>query len=250
MNVLVNGLVINYRDIGKGKKTIFFLHGWASDSAAFNGLINSMGSQYRCITVDLPGFGKSQVPAEALTMADFADFVTSFLNKIKAKPDILIAHSNGGAIAINAVSSGKIKPKKMVLIASSGLREGRKLKKTVYKMIAKPAKAGLIILPEAKRTRIKKKLYGKIGSDYMIAENMKETFKNIVSYDIAGEAKAISVPTLLIYGSEDKATPLVMGRRLSDLIKGSELKIVDGAGHFVHQAEPEKAIAYIEEFIR
>jgi pimeloyl-ACP methyl ester carboxylesterase len=251
MNVIINGLVISYQDIGdKNNKAVLFLHGWADEGSSFKEFTHPLADRYRCILIDLPGFGSSETPSEALEMADFSDTISKFLDKIRVKPYAIIGHSNGGAIAVNAVSSGKAKPKKLILLASSGIRSGQKVKKRVYKIMAKPANAALKILPAHKRDKLKKSIYGKIGSDYLIVEKMKETFKNIVSYDISSDAGRLKLPTLLIYGSSDTSTPPEMGNELHNLIQDSRLKIIGGAGHFVHQDKSREVAEYIEDFLK
>lgn len=251
MNVIVDNRLVSYDDIGKkGSKTILFIHGWADSSATFKQLAASLAGKYRCISVDLPGFGSSQTPESAWNMHDFSDFIVKFLKKIQVKPYALVGHSNGGAIAVNAISSGSVAPDKLVLLASSGIRSGRKLKKTFYKFAAKPVKAGLSILPENKKRSLKKKLYSRIGSDYMVAENMKDVFKNIVAYDIAGEASALKLSTLLIYGEDDDATPPEIGEKLHGLIKGSDFVMINGAGHFLHHDKPDEVGKLIKDFLR
>lgn len=251
MNVVINGLIINYQDIGKKTgKAILFIHGWGDDSSSFESMSRHLSSAFRCISVDLPGFGRSETPANALGLSDFSDIIDKFLHKIQVKPEIIIGHSNGGAIAVKALADKKLKPKKLVLLASSGIRTGQKLKKTIYKVLAKPAKIGLAVIPNEKSESIKKKVYGRIGSDYLVSEHMKETFKNIVGYDISSDARKLDIPVLLIYGTNDTSTPLEMGEKLNKLIPGSELKTVKGAGHFIHHDNPELVNKYIEDFLR
>lgn len=251
MNVVVDNLLINYQDTGrKDGKVILFIHGWASDSSYFNGLMRPLGDKYRCLAVDLPGFGRSQVPSTPLDIPDFSDFIAGFCAKLRIRPYAVIGHSNGGAIAMNAIADKKINPRKLVLLASSGIRTGQRFKKTIYKALAKPAKAGLVLLPSRRRNIIKKKLYGKIGSDYMVSEDMKETFKNVVTYDVAADAAKLKIDTLLLYGSNDTSTPPEMGQKLQKLIKGSKMKTIEEAGHFLYQDSPRLVKDSVESFIR
>lgn len=249
MNVVVDGSIINYQDIGKKQaKTILFLHGWADEHSTFKSLAASLSSDYRCILVDLPGFGSSESPKSALDLPDFSNFIAEFLSKIHLKPDVIVGHSNGGAIAINAIATNKISTEKLVLLASAGIRAGSP-KKTAYKILAKPAKLTLKLLPKNQADKLKKTAYRQIGSDYLIAEHMKETFKKVVSYNVEGEAPNLKLPTLLIYGEADKDTPPAIGRRLNELIKGSELRIIP-SGHFVHHDQSSIVADSIRRFIK
>ncbi|HEX5455750.1 MAG TPA: alpha/beta hydrolase [Candidatus Saccharimonadales bacterium] len=251
MQVLVEDSIISYQDIGKKDgKVILFLHGWADESSNFKALASVFSDNYRCIIIDLPGFGGSEIPKEPLYLPDFSRKVAKFLVKIRTRPYAVIGHSNGGAIAINAISGNEISPKKLVLLASSGIRSGQSFKKTALKLLAKPAKASLIMVPAGKRKGLKRKLYARIGSDYMVAENMKDTFKHIVSYDISADAASLDLPVLLIYGEADKTTPPQMGRRLKEIIKSSRLETIPGAGHFIHLDKKDEVAGLIKGFLK
>lgn len=251
MQVLIEDSIISYQDAGKKDgKVILFLHGWADESSTFRTLANAFSDDYRCISIDLPGFGGSEPPKGPLKLPDFSERISKFLEKIHARPYAVIGHSNGGAIAVNAAANGTVKPKKMILLASSGIRGGQNFKKTALKLLAKPAKAGLAMVPAGKRKGIKRKLYGRIGSDYMVAENMQDTFRNIVAYDISDDAAKLDLPVLLIYGKEDKSTPPRMGERLNSLIKTSKLKIIPDAGHFIHLDKQQEVEKLIKGFLK
>lgn len=82
----------------------------------------------------------------------------------------------------------------------------------------------------------------------MLLPHMEQTFRRIINQDVAEDARKIKLPTLLVYGSADKATPVVYGRILHGEIAGSKLEVID-AGHFLHQAQPQKTAQLIEDFL-
>ena len=77
---------------------------------------------------------------------------------------------------------------------------------------------------------------------------MQGTFKKIVSEDVRLDAEKITVPTCLIYGELDTATPPVYGQLLQQMIEGSTLNVVQNADHFVHQGYTDAVYQYIREF--
>ena len=62
-------------------------------------------------------------------------------------------------------------------------------------------------------------------------------------------AKNVTIPTLLIWGADDTETPLADGKKLSELISGSELKALNKAGHFVHKEKSKEVARLIQEFL-
>ncbi|MGH7193496.1 MAG: alpha/beta fold hydrolase, partial [Candidatus Saccharimonadales bacterium] len=153
------------------------------------------------------------------------------------------------ALAIRALSLGIIKPEKLVLLAASGVRTGGSARRLVLKIIAKTGNVATLWLPGSQRRRLRERLYGAAGSDMLAAPHLQETFKKTVRQDVQGDAAKVEVPSLLIYASDDRAVPAEDGRRYHRLIKGSRLEVIKGAGHFVHNDQPEKVAALIEEFL-
>jgi len=249
MQVIVNNLPISYQVIGKGKN-VLMLHGWGDSSSSFSELAKGLAGKYRCILVDLPGFGSSGTPKEVLQLTDFADFIASFLKKISVdEVHAIIGHSNGGAIAISGLASGRLTSGRLVLLASAGVRDDQKVKKLALKSAAKTAKLATKFLPKSAQEKLRKKSYQAIGSDMYVNEDMQETFKNVVSHDIQQEAKLIKLPTLLVYGQNDTSTPLLYGQKLQACINNSKYVELEHAGHFVHHDKPDEVIGLIKEFL-
>lgn len=249
MQVVIDGILTNYQKTGSKQKTVLLIHGWADQASTFDPLTKQLSQEYSYVSVDLPGFGASQTPEKAWDIQAYSLFLDKFLKKIDLNPEIIIGHSNGGAITIYSIASQILKAKKIVLIASSGIRRNTK-KKSLLKISAKTAKIFTKPLPNSMQEKLKQKSYKAIGSDYLIAPNMKETFKNIVSYDVENDAQKISTPTLIIYGTDDKSTPAVYGKIFSDQIKNSKLEIIESGDHFIHQNKAREVADLINGFIR
>lgn len=248
MNVVVNGLMTNYQKAGKGK-VLVFLHGWGDDSGTFDKLIERLKGSFEIFALDLPGFGGTQAPPKAWGLANYAHFVADWQRKIgQEKIEAMIGHSFGGSVAIAGVSEGVLVPKKLVLLASAGVREKKPLTHKILWAGAKVGKIPLYLLPANKARRVKKYLYRKAGSDLMFLPHMRETFIRTVREDLRPRAKLISQPSLLIYGQKDRETPVRHGQILAKTIPNSRLETID-TGHFLHQEKPEKVAHSIKEFL-
>jgi len=250
MQIIVQGLLTHYQHSGQGK-TILLLHGWANSLDSFETLKAELITSYDVISVDLPGFGKTQTPKSAWNLDDYSQFVKDFLDKLNIpKIYCVVGHSNGGALAIRALSTKQISAQKLVLLASSGVRNSKGIKNIAIKAVAKSGKVATFWLSPSTKQKLQQKLYGTIGSDMLVAPHMKETFKLTVRQDIQADARKLDLPTLLIYGNKDKATPLKgVGEPLHRQIANSRLEIVDGADHFAHQTNPEQIQKLIMEFL-
>ncbi len=251
MQVVVSGLMTHYQRQGNGK-VVLLLHGWADRKETFQAILPALTEKYTVVTLDLPGFGQSQAPKEAWGLDDYAKFVQAFLKKLNiADLHGVIGHSNGGALAIRAVAQEQLEPKKLILLAASGVRDNHGVRKLGLKAVAKTGKAATFWLPKATKNKLQKKFYGTIGSDMLVAPELRETFKRTVKQDIQADAANIVIPTLLIYGEQDRATPIsAVGKRLHKLIKDSKLITVPDADHFVHHASSYDIAKTIIGFLR
>jgi pimeloyl-ACP methyl ester carboxylesterase len=249
MKIIVQNLAVEYRDEGAGK-TILLLHGWQDNLHTFDALVSLLSQTYRVIRLDLPGFGQSETPKEVWDLDNYVKFVENFIQKIHLQVDVLIGHSFGGRIAIKGAAKKNLQPNKIVLVNSAGIAKNNTLRNSVLKTGAKIAGAIIRIPPLSFwRKKWRKKIYESIGSDYLNAGAMKETFLKIIAEDLSTSAKKISAPTLLIWGENDTETPLSDGQRLAKLISNSRLEIIKNTGHFVHQEKPEEVAKLIRIFM-
>jgi len=250
MHVVVDSLLTSYEVMGKGE-VVVLLHGWGDRAAGLRGLQATLSDRRQVIAVDLPGFGGTQAPPEAWGLDEYAAFVGHFLEKIDAKPvQAFVGHSNGGAIAIRGIAQGSLQTDRLVLLASAGIRGEQKGKVGVLKMVAKAGKIASAPLPARAKNSLRRKLYQTAGSDFLVAEQLQETFKRIMQDDVRMDALKLHVPTLLVYGEQDMETPVRFGELFHELIADSTLEVLPGAGHFVHLDRPTEVVRAIEEFVR
>jgi pimeloyl-ACP methyl ester carboxylesterase len=250
MQVVVDGLLTNYQQQGKKGPVVLMVHGWGDRLQTYDSLAQQLSHSHRVVRLDLPGFGATQPPATTWGLIDYAGFLKHFLDKLDLEPETAIGHSNGGAVLIKATATAQLRPKRLVLLASAGIRYRRNVRKFTLNLVAKAGKALTFWLPLKQRQQLQKRLYGTIGSDYLAVPHLKETFKQTVAEDITSDANQINIPTLLIYGEHDTATPIsTVGLPLHQAIPESQLHIIHGADHFVHHQAEGKVMQLIKEFI-
>jgi pimeloyl-ACP methyl ester carboxylesterase len=248
MKIIVNSLAIEYLEDGTGP-VMLLMHGWKDNMHSFDPLIPELAKMSRVVRLDLPGFGASEAPKSAWFLADYAQFIKAFCQKLGINPEILVGHSLGGRIVIKSVSDGVLKPKKIILIASAGLAKTQTARNRSFSLVAKIGKVITFVPPFVFwRSYLRKKLYQKAGSDYLGAGELQQTFLNIIHEDLSANAARILIPTLLIWGDKDTETPPADALTLNRLIKGSRLEFLSGAGHFVHHDNPSAVARLMWEF--
>ncbi len=231
------------RDSGEGSECVLLMHGWGGSSNSLLGLAHDLECHYRVINIDLWGFGQSQTPPPFTNIFDYADMVMELLDALGIDSIHVIGHSFGGRIAMILANKNRGRIKSLVLIDSAGLKPklSRKRERQIaeYKKMKEKVAKG-----ELEEFMLKK--YG--SSDYQaLDDGMRKIFVSVVNQDLTSEAKDIKIPTLILWGKQDKDTPPYMARRLHKFIHGSSLQWLDG-GHFAYLFQQDKVLSSIYQF--
>lgn len=266
--IVVNNLLIKYLNFGHvqsgaGDKCLLFLHGWRSNKEVWQEIVNKVikFSGYQVYAMDLPGFGKSSLPKRPLdrlgtfhlenknigwNVGDYALLVKEFIEKENLSNVILVGHSFGGRVGIKLASQFPKLVSKLVLVDSAGFVYASEHKHLVS-FLAKITKP--FFAPKFMQG-LRKSIYSILGSeDYLATPELQETFKKVIAEDLSEDMRHITVPTLIIWGEDDKDTPVEFGRTMEIKIKNSKLKILPNAGHFSFLDKPEEFTKVLNEFI-
>ena len=246
MKIIINGLATEYRERGTGP-TLLLLHGWGSSADVFDELVKPLEATHHIVGLNLPGFGGSEMPPLTWGVADYAQFVSDFCGKKSFSPHSILGHSLGGQIAVYGVGTGIFSPQKLILIAAAAIRTTPGVKKRSLHVLAKVGKTILGKTPFGAAAR--KRLYSHIGSaEYLDQPMMQPIYRRVITEDQTDNARRINCPTLLIWGCDDRDTPIESGRALAKIIPASKF-VEFGGGHFVFIDHPRGVLVQITEFL-
>ena len=237
MNVIIDGLNIEYTEKGKGIP-VLLLHGWGSSYDVYGGVISALCDRCRLVAVNFPGCGGSDTMKEPWTLDDYCDFVLKFMKAVNLDNPIMIGHSHGGRVILKMAAAGLVSPPKIVLLDSAGLIPKKNLKQ---KCRAKSFKAikRVLTLPGLKG-----------HTENLLDKVLRKTMVSLVNTDLRGIIGNISCPTLLIWGENDTATPLPDAEIIKSLIPDSGLCVIKGTGHYSFCEKPYEAAAILRSFIK
>lgn len=243
----VDGLTIAEAIIGDtDKPPVLMLHGWGADIGLVWQLAVSLSLRGYCVyTLDLPGFGESDLPPVAWSVDDYVKFVLTYMQYHQLQQVHLFGHSFGGRLSLVLGSKHSTQIDKIVLTSSAGIRPKTpffsNLRLQTYKHIRDGLKSvGLKNLSESLRQRYNKR-YG--SSDFQDSAGvMRETFIKVVNQDLLPYAKDIKRPTMLLWGENDQDTPLWMGKKLAETIPDSGLHIFPKSGHYAYLENLEQTV--------
>ena len=248
--IVIDGLLSSYTEDGEGSPMLL-LHGWGCRAATFKDIQTELAKNHKVYAVDFPGFGGSDEPGEVWGIEDYASWTAKLISKLSITDPIILGHSFGGRVAL--ILNTKTAISKLILTGGAGLImdadiEFRKKNEGIKKM------KGLFekILPKSTFDWAKEKMVDMVGSaDYKNASPMmKEVLKKILHEDLKEYAQQVKVPTLLVWGENDTATPVAMAKAFNEYIKGSKLEILPGVGHYVFIDKKEQFLNIVTDFLK
>lgn len=254
MEAVIGNTKIEYTDTGSGDAVVL-LHGWGSCKEAFAPVIATVSEKYRVIAPDLPGFGKSSEPPDVWDVGDFADLIKRFIVSLGLEKIILLGHSYGGRVSIKLAASTSLpfEISKLILVDSAGIipRRGIGYKMRVYSYKAAKKIMNTPPLRKLFPGAVEKMQKKRGSSDWQNASPvMRGCLVKAVNEDLEPLLPRITAETLLIWGTEDDATPICDGELMEKRIPGAGLAKIPGAGHFSWLDSPAVFDAVIRSYLK
>ena len=223
---------------GKGPDLVF-LHGWKQDKNYWRPLLDHLDQNFTCWLVDLPSFGDNNFALKNTSPSGFADWLDDFCKKQSISNFYLLGHSFGGRIAI--VYAAKFKKKKKLILYAIPAFKRKNIQVSIGKFFSD--RIGIKNVPYLSQLLRSK--------DYKeTEEKLKSIFLKSVNYDYSKDAQRINIPTLIMWGEQDKEEPPTTAYALKKLIPGSKLEILPRCSHFAHLDNPRLFTGKLMNFLK
>lgn len=271
---LSNGEQVAYTDEGKGSQTLLFIHGLGSYLPAWKNNVDELQKNYRCIAVDLPGYGKSSKGNYEGSMRYYAKVIKELGEKLGLQKVTLVGHSMGGQISITAALAYPEWVEKLVLVAPAGFETFNKGEREWFRQVM-TADGVRLTTVEQIRTNLAYNFYQlPKGAQFMIDDRIAmrsaadfpgycyripESVKGMVNEPVFDFLPQITQPSLVIFGENDNLIPnrylnggptRAIAEAGASRIKNSKLVMLPKAGHFVMFEKAEEVNQAIRTFLQ
>ena len=271
MNPPTTATELYYETYGGGEPVVF-LHGLGSSIYTWRKLKDPLAAGNKLFLIDLKGFGQSPKPRDnRYSIQDQADLVYELMLKHDLKNLTVVGNSYGGAVslllAIRFCAESPNRLAKLILVDSAGYNESIPW---FVKLLRTPVLGWLVIhlLPDMRlaRTVLTMSYYNdKLITDAQVAAYAEPLGMKNGKYALLKAAKqaipkdidkfiarypTISVPTLIIWGDEDKVIPLKIGQKLDAAIPCSKLTTLVNTGHIPQEETPIPTVELIKDFLK
>ena len=269
--VSVQGQRIAYLDVGTGPPVIL-IHGFGGSMWQWEHQQLALSRHFRVLTLDLPGFGLSDKPDIDYRPDQLVKYFTGFMDALQIPRAALIGNSMGAGLAIAMALEHQERVTQLVLIGGLPRDVMRNLTSpSIRRALETRAPSWLISLGN--------RLFGGLMTESLLREFVHDPtlltpavvdrsdrhrrhpgiIRPIMAMrdalplwesDFAGRIGAITHPTLIIWGKEDRVFPVAVGEELHRAIKGSQFVAIPDAGHIPQWEQPDlvnrSLIAYIQ----
>ena len=250
-----DGVQIHFESGGSGPPALVFIHGWNCDRSYWSAQLSVFAATHHVVAVDLAGHGDSGVNRENWSMANFGADVAAVADALQLEDIILVGHSMGGPVALEAAKllKGRIK----MIIGADTLSDvslrytdeqlagmlaamGADFSSTVEGLVR-----GSFFLPTSDPA-----LIDQIASDMSAAPpaagiGAGEGLARWFNVDVEQTLADIDVPIRLI-NSDYRPTNIGAGQALTTPF---EAVLMSGVGHFVMQEDPAQFNVIMAELL-
>lgn len=260
---VVDGTRLRLIDTGQGPAVVF-IHGLAASLYSWRHQITPvLDAGHRVVAFDNRGMGFSERPRTGYDNAAYARLLLALLDSLRITDAVLVGHSMGGAVALEAALIAPERVRGLVLIGSAGL--GVRVPGALS--LARTPFVGPVVAAFRGRgstAALLRTTYGdarkvtdtEIDQYYAPAAEPGYTraLRTIVRqfrFDaLGGRLEGIRAPALVVWGARDALIPVTLGKQLAAGLPRAALVVVRGAGHVVQEETPGAVTPLILTFLK
>lgn len=267
---LPDGTNAHYRDQGaRDGLPIILLHGTPSNLYTWEGWVEPLGKKYRIITVDLPGHGLTgRTPGDNYTFDAFEMFIDNFTRAIQVEQFVLGGNSLGGELATRYALHQPSRVKALILVDAGGVHvPDLKQRLPLGLKIARTPILKYGLLWFTPRSLVAEGYRNSYGDPKKVTDEQIDRYWRMIRHKgnrvallkryalptyapLNDRLGRIAVPTLVMWGKEDKLEPLAVGEAYAAGIVGAQTAYFDGIGHVPQEEAPEASAEAVMSFLK
>jgi len=267
--VALQGMQVHVRDEGPrdDPTPIVLIHGTSASLHTWDGWVAALSPHRRVIRMDLPGFGLTgPAPDGDYSMARYTGFMRDLLDLLKLDEVVMAGNSLGGGIAWQTALAHPTRVRQLILVDATGYPLQPQSMPIGFRLaqISWLAPITQKILPRQMIEASVRNVYGQPDKvspalvdryyELTLREGNRASLTQRFQYRsndaaLAGQISQLSLPTLILWGSEDRLIPPDHAQRFQQAIAGSELQVFEGLGHVPHEENPEATVQEVKRFL-
>jgi 3-oxoadipate enol-lactonase len=256
LRIAVGDETVTARVLGTGRP-IVLAHSLLADRSSFEPLAALLAATHRVIMLDLPGFGGSHPVTGGLEAV--ADRTAEAIRALHLEQSpILLGNGYGGFVALLAAIRHPAIAARLVL-ADCGAAFSEPGRQAFRNMSAAATAKGLAAISDVAMRRLFAPAFQQAHPELIEQRRARfvavhpETFHAacaaLAGLDLRAQAGGLKLPTLVLVGEQDEATPPEMARELASLLPDARFVLLPGCAHVPQLQAPQQFLAAIADFI-
>ena len=262
--VQLDTVALHYEQAGYGRP-IVFLHGLLASSYMWRNITHGLTYRNTVYQLDLMGFGFSEKPHNvSYSLATYVAQLGAFLDTLHLDDPILVGHDIGAAIVLLYTLRNPDKVRKLVLMSMPSamdppLRLQLLRTRLVGRLLTGDWFLGRFLRGGVEnQTLMTKALLEAYLSPYhedpgarpaLIRWAREFNLASFLEQEIQPQLSTLQLPTLVVWGSQDRYVPVAVGQKLNHALPNSEIVVISRTGHYVPEERPEAVRAVLKEFV-
>lgn len=268
----VNGLAVHYREhAGAGDRTFILLHGFGASTFSWRDVMAPLAAYGRVVAYDRPAFGLTERPmrwsgANPYGAAAQVDLLFDLMDALHIATAVLVGHSAGGTVALNAALTRPERVRGLVLVDAAVYTTGgvppwarpllatpqlRHIGPLLVRRIADEGD-GVIRAAWHDPGAIAAAVYDGYHKP-LRAENWDRALWELTAADTASDLASrvggVRMPTLVMTGDDDRIVPTAQSLRLARAIPGAQLAVIPACGHLPQEERPREFMDAVGAFV-
>ncbi|MFD0768092.1 alpha/beta fold hydrolase [Bacillus sp. CGMCC 1.60114] len=237
----IDGQTIYFKQIGKNKPPLLMLHGFGGSSNGFSDIYPELAKNHTIIAVDILGFGHSSKPMDFhYSFPNQANLYYKLMKKLGYDTFAILGHSMGGEISLNLAYLYPNAVSHLILADATGVESLQHEKGSPKPNLSND----LSTVSTPKEYRKNEVKYKREDTEhYTELSKMRPRRLRI-------NADEIKVPTLIIWGRNDKSVSWKNGETYHQFLKNSTLHIIEEGEHAPFRQQPKEFMQYVDEFFK
>jgi pimeloyl-ACP methyl ester carboxylesterase len=232
---------------------VLLLHGWPDSAQSYERVLPLLPSEWRAVTVDQRGHGRSDRPATGYAIDDLASDVPALLDALALPRAVVVGHSMGSFVARRAAERAPDRISGLVLVATAPRARNTVLSQLEATVDALTDPLDLTFVREFQESTVARAvppgfMAGVIENSTRVpARVWQAVLDGLLAYE-AGAPPAC--PTLVLGGTLDALFSVAEQEAAAAAIPGAKLELVEGIGHCLQWESPERFVALLTDFVR
>lgn len=250
--IAAGDLEVGYIDAGSGAPLIL-IHGAESDRNQFGVLREALGNDLRIISYDQRDTGVTVNPPTAFTADDLAADVVALMDALDIERAYALGTSYGGVIAQILALNHPDRLETVFFVATTPgmtkVSDAAAQMMTMSDSERREAMVGLLLTEEGRAANPELEARGRSVLSTRTPEQSARRMGVMREHNIIERLGEISVPVVVIHGTDDQLTPVDGAQTMADRIPGAELRLIEGGRHGIATEFPGQVAAFVREFI-